>query len=263
MAMVSYISAPYYFGQKTVLDGIGAVSKAAVVSDGKSAFGVGRNGIWWTDANTYRYIDEGYLHDYLQRNVNWGQQSKIVACRNDFTGCYEFFFPMGVSNVVNEGWSFDPRTGGWSPIPPASYKDERRLFQYPLVGDSAGKVAYDGSDPTAIRPLQLRTRPLLMQIQDPTGLMDAHTASRIDEVELLMKAAVGIQFRLGSSQQSVGPYEWSEWFDITPDSKTYTIGANPPDGVYWKLEFQSVVDNWDMDLQGFMLYGSVEGTKRD
>lgn len=261
MALVNYIGAPFYFGQRVVLDGIGAVGPCAVASDGSNNVGVGQGGIWWSDSSTYRYIDEGALHDYLQNNVNWSQAGKIQALRNDYTGCYEFFFPMGVSVDVTEGWSFDPRTGGWSKLPALSMKVERRLFGRPLIGTNGGKVQLDADDTAAAGALVLETRPLLMQVQSPNGLADAHTASKIDEVLLLVKAAVGIQFRLKSAHDAAGTYASSEWLAVEPLSKTVQMPAMP-DGVYWKLEFRSTLDDWTLDLQGFMLFGAVEGTQR-
>lgn len=262
MGLVSYISAPFYFGQKVVLDGIGAVSKNAVCSDGSNNFGVGRNGVWWTDGNSFKYIDEGYLHDYLQKNVNWAQKSKIFALRNDFTGCLEFFFPMLASLDVSEGWCFDPRTGGWSKLPPVRLKAERKLFEHVLSGGFDGKVNLDSAAATS-DPLALTTHPLLMQLQDPSGLLDVHNDSRVDEVELLVLAAQSVQVRLGCSENMLGPYTWSDWQNVSADSKTYKIGPELPTGVFWKLDFRSIADDWNLDLQGFMLFGQVDGTKKD
>jgi len=33
-------------------------------------------------------------------------------------------------------------------------------------------------------------------------------------------------------------------------------------GTYHKLEFESYADEWELDLQGFALFGVVEGQKR-
>ena len=261
VALVNYIGAPFYFGQRVVLDGIGAVGPCAVASDGSNNVGVGRNGIWWTDSNTYRYIDEGALHDYLQENVNWNQAGKIQALRNDFTGCYEFFFPMGVSFDVNEGWSFDPRTGGWSKLNGLSMKVERRLFGKPVIGSNDGKVLLDNGDAAATAALVLETKPLLMHIQSAEGFTDAHTASKVDEVVLLIKSASNVEFRVKSAHDSAGPYEETSWLPVQALSKTTDL-PHLPDGVYWKLEFRSTAANWDLDLQGFMLFGMIEGTKR-
>jgi len=261
MALVSYIADPYYFGQKVVLDGIGSVSKNGVTGDGKGNYGVGRNGVWWTDSNSYRYIDEGYLHDYLQDNVNWAQKSKIQAVRNDYTGCIEFFFPMVGSTIINEGWSWDPRTGGWSPIPPVAMKDERKLFNRPLVGLEDGTINQDMATRSPTRPLVLETKPLLMQLQSQAGLTDVHNSCRVDEVVLLLKRAKYLEFRVGSAEAQEEDFSWSPWMAIDPLSKTYLL-PHMPDGVYWKLEFRNTLEEWELDFQGFMLFGSLEGTKR-
>lgn len=261
MGLLSYIGAPFYFGQRTALDGIGASGKFSVASDGNNNFGVGRGGVWWTDGLSYRYIDEGYLHDYLQDNVNWAQQSKITACRNDYTGCMEFSFPMRGALEPNEAWSFDPRTSGWSPIPAFSLKDERRLFQKPIVGLSDGRVMRDQDLADGNAPLTLRTKPILPNATD--GAASPHVSVKVDEIILLAKKAAGVQFRLGGSQQMEGPYAWSPWQTIVTDSKTYTIADTPSDGVFFKLEFRSIADSWALDLQGFLLFGQVDGSKRD
>lgn len=261
MALVSYISAPFYFGQKMVLDGIGAVSKNSVASDGKNCVGVGFGGIWWTDSLSYRYIDEGYLHDYLQEEVNWDQAAKIQAMRNDFTGCFEFYFPMRDSLVVDEGWSFDPRTGGYSKLGGLSMKDERRIFRKPLVGTNDGLIQFDQNDPEAAAALVLETKPLLMMVQSAEGYVDSHTTARVDEVDLLIKTASNVEFRIKSSQEMHQDFEASPWLEVASEARTYKVPALP-DGVYWKLEFRSTADNWDLDMQGFMLFGAVEGTKR-
>jgi hypothetical protein len=260
MALVNYIGGTAVFGFKMALDGIGACGKFSVASTGKEHFGVGRGGIWWTDGLSYRYIDEGFLHDYLQDNVNWGQQSKITACRNDYTGCIDFAFPMGSALEPSEGWSYDPRTGGWTPIPPFTLKDERRLFGKPILGTSDGRVMRDQDNAGAAGPLTLRTKPLLMSQGGPAGL---HISTKIDEVVLLLKNKNDVQFRLGSSQHVEGPYVWSDWIETITGAATYQIGSTPADGVYWKLDFRSTQADWSMDLQGFMLFGVVEGTKRD
>lgn len=260
LALVSYISAPFYFGQKVVLDGIGAVGKYSVTGDGTSNYGVGRNGVWWTDGITSRYIDD-FLHDYLQKGVNWDQSSKIVAARNDVTNCIDFYFPMGESLTISEGWSYDPQTGGWSKLPPVALQVERKLFNRPLVGRDDGHVMRAQGDPTVAAPLNLVTKPILIPYQDPSGLSDAHIDSRVDEVELFVKIAVGVEFRVGSATKVEDAFEFTPWIVVQNRAATYTL-PNIPSGVYWKLAFRSVVDEWDLDLQGFMLYGAVEGTKR-
>lgn len=262
MALVSYISSPFYFGQKVVLDGIGACGQFSVGSDGASNFGVGRNGVWWTDSNSYRYIDEGWIKDYLQDNVNWDQAAQIIAARNDVTNCWEFHFPTGLSTVNNEAWAFDPRNKGWSKLPAYAVLDERKVLNKPLAGTVDGNIKLLSDNSALAAPLALVTRPLLMQYRSQMGLEDVHTDTRIDEVEMLVKDCANVQFRVESSQKIEGPYSVTDWINLEAKGYTYRL-PQLPSGVYHKLRFQSIADDWDLNLQGFMFFGEVEGTKRD
>lgn len=269
MALVTFINSPFYFGQKTVLDGIGAVGKKAVISDGANNFGVGRNGIWWTDSHTYRYIDEGRMRDYFQENVNWAQASKIIAVRNDITNTLEFFFPMRGARVINEGWSFDPRDTSWSKLLPTCFKVERKLFDYPLEGDFVGRVWLSQSEemPTALdailSELYLQTKPMPAQFQSSHGLTDVHIDSEMHEIDLLLKEAEHVEMRYGSSTEINETPKWGSWRPISVGAKTYRAEAGIPSGVYHHLAFQSTAANWKFNLQGFLIFGSIEGTKRD
>jgi len=264
LALVRYVGAPFIFGQKTTIDGIGAIGKAAVASDTRINVGLGRAGAWWTDGNSSRYIDEGFLANYLQDEVNWDQAAKSVVCRNDFTGCFEFHMPMHSSLDVNEAWSWDPRTGGWSPCPPYAMMDERRLFEHVLYGDGAGNVLFGDFDPSAAAPLVLETKPLVMQTEE-----SPHVVSRVDEIDLLLHKATGIEFRIGCSDEPNGTWEWSEWQPAEAGARIYQVpasddsGAPLPEQPYWKVGFRSAagLNNWDLDLQGFLLYGVPVGTK--
>lgn len=262
LAMVQYISAPYYFGQRVALDGIGCVGKKAVAGDGQRNFGVSRNGIWMTDGISFKYIDVGLLRDYLQDNVNWDQASKVFVCRNDYRGTFEFFFPMGANLECSEGWSYDPMTGGWSLLPAFTAKDERRLFPRPIAGNSGGYVYLDEADKTGVGALTLRSKPMLIQVSDGTNITDGHIVARLDEVQIFARVAVNVEFRVGSLMNSGDTPVWSGWKPVPQDSSTISVDDLTVDGVYHVIDFRSTANNWDLDLQGFQLFGTPDGTKR-
>ena len=257
MALVNYINAPFIFGQQMVLDGIGAIGKAAVASDTKVNVGVGRAGCWWTDSNSARYVDEGYLATYLQENVNWDQGAKIVVGRNDYTGTFEFHFPMRGDADINEAWAWDQKTGGWSPVPFASMMDERRLFSYPVQGSDNGYVNLSDFDAAANTPLSLVTKPLVMQTAK-----SPHEVIRVDEVDILLHEAKGIEWRLGCCDEPLGNYEWTGFQAVDAGAEVLEV-TELPEQPYWRLELRSVpgVNDWQLDLQGFLLYGLTTGTK--
>jgi len=262
MALVRYIGAPFVFSQRTTLDGIGCVGKYAVATDTRQNVGVSRAGCWWTDGNSSRFIDEGYLSDYLQDNVNWDQAAKIVVGRNDYTGCFEFHFPMLGSHNVSEAWSWDPRNGAWSPTPAYTCMDERRIFQHVLYGDLVGKLLFGDFNEDGVAPLALRTRPLMM-----TGAAEsAHIVSRVDEYDLLLHAAEGIEVRIGCCGEPNGVWRWAPWQTAAAGNRIMTVPLQEdntplPENPYWKLEFRSTITDWALNLQGFVLYGISTGTK--
>ena len=257
MKLVNFIGSPYWFGQGGLMDGIGAIGKAAVASDLRQNVGMGRAGAWWTDGNSARYIDEGYLANYFQDNVNWDQGAKIVVGRNDYTGTFEFHIPKAGSNAINEAWAWDPKTGGWSPVPFASMMDERRLFSYPVQGFNNGYVELADYDLLANTPLSLETKPLVMQTED-----SPHTVMRVDEVDLLLHDANHLEFRLGCCDEPNGDWEWDEWQEASTGARVYEIGELP-EQPFWKVALRSTPgqNDWRLDLQGFLLYGTRTGAK--
>lgn len=257
LGLIKYVGSPFQFGQKTVIDGIGAIGKAAVASDLRVNVGVGRAGCWWTDGNSARYIDEGYLATYLQDNVNWDQGGKIVVGRNDYAGTFEFHFPMRESNVINEAWAWDPKTGGWGPVPFASAMDERRLFHFPIQGSNDGLVNLTDYDAEAATPLNLVTKPLIMQTAE-----SPHVVARVDELDMLLHVAEHIEYRLGCSDEPNGDWEWTEWAQIEAGARVKEI-TELPEQPFYKLALRSEPghDDWDIDLQGFLLYGVPVGGK--
>ena len=259
MALVRYIGAPFILGQKTTIDGIGAIGKGAVASDGQTNVGVGRAGCWWTDGISNRYIDEGWIANYLQDNVNWDQGAKITVARNDYEGTFEFSFPMRGSLEPNEAWAWDPKTGGWSPVDKFfSYMDERRLFNYPVKGFGNGEVHLsDYENALTQEPLSLVTKPLVMQTSD-----SPHVVCRVDELDLLLHSAVNVEFRVGCSDEPDGDYDWTEWLEAKVGAVVEPLTALP-EAAYFKLALRSVPGrtDWDLDLQGFLLYGLPVGSK--
>ena len=258
LALVRYIGEPFIFGQKTTIDGIGAIGKAAVATDTRVNVGVSRSGVWWTDGISSRYIDEGYLSNYLQDNVNWLQGAKIAAARNDYTGCFEFTFPMLGSNVVNETWAWDPKTGGWSKVSVWSVMDERRLFEHPVQGLNNGQVHLsDFVNPVPVLPLVLETKPLIMQTAE-----SPHVVTRIDEVDLFLHKARNLELALASAATPLGPWEWSEWQTVEAGAPVTEV-PELPEAPFWKLALRTqpgYEQDWDIDLQGFLLYGTTVGS---
>lgn len=263
MFSINWVGAPYYFGQTKLLEGIGAIGKQAICADGRVIYGCGRNGLWRTDGMMFEYIDELHIKDYLQRNVNWDQSSKILCFKNDITGCIEFSFPMGAELTLTEGWSYDPRYGGFSQVPPNQSGASRVVLERPLGGTTDGKIEYLEFDDLAAGPLDLRSRGLTVQ-RDNQAI---HVGAIMDEAEVFVHRAKNVAFRVGTSQNpdwdgSDTGWDFTEWMDLNPEQITYQLNWHVS-GVYHRIEFKSLEDMWELDLQGFALFGTVDGQKRE
>jgi len=101
------------------------------------------------------------------------------------------------------------------------------------------------------------------QIQTEHGLTDIHVEAELHEIDILFKSVSNVEVAIGVSTESSGAVTWSGWLPTTAGTSTIRAPAGLPSGVYHHLKFRSTADNWDMNLQGFLIYGSIEGTKRD
>jgi hypothetical protein len=263
MSFIRYIGGTSVFGFNPGLDGIGAIGKAAVATDTRVNVGMSRDGAWWTDGNTFKFIDEGIIKDYFQDNINWAQGGKICVSRNDATSCFEFRFPKFPSMEVNEAWSWNPTSGGWSQLPFAgSQATERRLFDYPIVGGVDGKVYLGDFDYSAAQPLALSTKPLML-VQEDGSNRGTHIVSHVDELELWLKDAAFIEARVGCAEEPEGPWEWDDWRAVDVGCKIVELGYLP-EMPLWKIQLRSIAGHdtdWRLNLQGLFLYGPSTGTK--
>lgn len=287
MAIVSFIGSPFYFGQKVLLTGIGLVGPEALVAAGNLNYGISRQGIWMTDGNDYKYIDQGRLNTYLQDNVNWSAATRCIAVRNDILRTVEFYFPMGTSVELTEGWSYDPRTQAFTELPPIAFYDESLALALPVVADHSGAVLLESGQNFSTADLLLCSKPLLMQVQSQSGLTDVHFVSKVDGIELFLHDVQNCRMRIGSSMEYNGTINWSPYIELSADKSTYDVPAGQPDGVYWFLEFSNdspgvavvedgevvleagedvvavdLASSWKFNLQGFLLYGTIHGGKQ-
>lgn len=286
VAEVSYIGSPFYFGQRLLFDQIGVCGKKAVTTDGAAVYGMSRDGAFAMTLQEYRFIDEERIQTYFQENVNWGVQEQIIVARNDTQRTIDFLLPMHGSAVVNEGWSFDPTSGSWSPIDPVRFQDSRQVDQYTVAGESNGDVVWLEAGVGGDEPLVLETRPLLLQGRTMSGVTENHLDVLVQEVDLLLKSVENVQMAIGSTNDLNAGFTWTDWIDLVEGQVTYLVPEGLPSGAYWKLKFQSILQEtnvtsggelvtattvpvtvsdpdfyWNFNLQGFMLYGELEGTR--
>lgn len=250
--------APFWFGVTRGPNGIGAVGKMAVCSDGRLNYGVSRQGIWMTDGFTYEYIDTlpgREMQRWLQDNVNWAQASKIVARRNELAGTIDFALPLGTSLEPNTVLRWHIRDKHWTQLTRAmSSADERRVTSSPVSATPGGHILLDeqgsawaGDDAEA----RATTRPLM--------LGTPHVAAYIDEVQVLTRTPGTLQWRLGVQLNLDDPIDWTPWASALPNMETHHVRL---EGTYFTFQVRSTsaTDVWD--FSGFLLYGAGDGLDR-
>jgi len=135
------VPAPDYFGIRPLLSGIGALSKASVVSVERLQYGMGPRGIWAHDGSQVQYIDTPDVHDYIYSNINQAQASKCVAAFDSVENLVMFFWPSGGSIYLDLGVAFNRNNATWTKLSFArTASSPGYAFEGALTGSREGDV---------------------------------------------------------------------------------------------------------------------------
>jgi hypothetical protein len=139
---VAYVGAPSYFTYSgPVLEGIGAVSKHAVVSVGRKHYGMSGDGIWVTDGFEYQYIDESFVHKTVYDNLNFDLLDIIVGWHDIAESMVVWFYPSIDATELDVGIGYNYVTGAWTKLSYArTFGTAKHVFNKALLGDSAGNI---------------------------------------------------------------------------------------------------------------------------
>jgi len=108
-----FIGAPFYFGQDHLIQGAGAVSRRAVVTIDRIAYGFGPDGIWETDGATLNQISAPAIHKYVYEDAYDDTKPEQVVAWTDQDNTQVFWsFPN--KSGSGETISFDRRQRVWS-----------------------------------------------------------------------------------------------------------------------------------------------------
>lgn len=247
MFVVNYLGAPNVFGYQSLLEGIGAVSKQAVVAVGRRNFGMSRQGLWWTDGTQFQYFDRGAVRDYLQNSVNWSQATKVAAVHDEEFHRIIWSYPKDSGGEPSESIVYDYKNGtftlfnfAWTSAVP------REVFSFPL-GASGDQNIYglnQGTNAnTSAMTKRVKSRPFSFGKGSALTLIDAIVAgfaSKDGEVEYRL----GVRDRLDDSPT------WTDWITL-PDGK----GPTYPDtsGRWIEIEIRSTElgASWGLDTLTF------------
>jgi len=248
LVLVRYLGPTQWFGTPNQgLQGIGAVSKRAVVSLGNINIGISRAGVFLTDGNSFTYIDRPYIDKWLQSNVNWATPDEIAGYWDDRLQAVVWALPLVTGGKV--GLTLDPKLAG-GPRPfsfiDADFKFglKRDVFEFPIT--SFGKVLYNVSLPDTV----------VGNFSASTHLFDAgdnQTYKSWDRVVLTGKIDPTSQIRFGyADEPQIEAIEWDNWSTI--DSSNVPFG--PRESIYLAMELKGTST---FRLSGLTVYGEKAG----
>jgi hypothetical protein len=108
-----YIGQPFIYGFEKIGSGCGLIAPQAVaiVAD-TSAFWMSTNGFWMYDGVVKPLQSD--VSDYVFRNMNSSQSSKVYAVHNSQYGEVWWFYPSATSNEIDSYVLYNYREGHWS-----------------------------------------------------------------------------------------------------------------------------------------------------
>lgn len=135
----TYIGAPYVYSFEKVGSGCGVISSQAVAAIDTAAMWMSRSGFWIYDGYVKPLTSD--VGDYVFKNINYTQASKIYAVHNSKYGEITWFYPSSQSTENDSYVTYNYREGHWA-IGSMSRTagTDRGVFTNPLMVSSDGYI---------------------------------------------------------------------------------------------------------------------------
>lgn len=139
--VVEFLNAPFYFGTRKLLDGIGSLGKHAICSAKGLLYGFSHRGIWRSDGASYEYIDTPAVRRYIFEDINSNQLSKAHCWHDLQDSSVTFYFPAESSSEPDKGLAFNYRDQNWAKITYGrSVAEDSGVFSVALLGSITGAI---------------------------------------------------------------------------------------------------------------------------
>lgn len=247
--LLEYVGSPSLrFRTRHVINGIGALSKQAVVPVSRINYGVGIQGFWKTDGNTFAYIDEPAVKDYFRSNLAAGQSSKVCAYHNEDETSVVWYFPT--TDEPDRGLVFNYSTNTWSILGYGRTTAlERNAYSTPISGGATGLLYQDNSGNDAgagAITSYARTKGLDFGEETYTKHI---TGLRINYI------GSGLRARIGYKNSEADALTWGSYKEIT--SGDLTPFRESGKLIYIEVQSQDTGDNWEIFSAD--IYGRIGG----
>jgi len=252
MFLVSYLANDLVFGYQPALNGIGAVSKKAVVPVGRQNYGLSEQGFFITDGQSFEYIDEPAIRTYYEENANKAQLSKAVAYHDEENTQVRWYFPTD-SVTITGGVSFNYKTNTWSILTATwSAGDERRVAEGPIVASEDGILYKSGTGNNASgSPLTAWVR------SKPIDMDNADLVKEIDSIRIGYTGS-GLTYRVGWSATEDGTINWQPYASMDTG---FTFQNLRTAGRWLHFELKTDTLNSTWEVSDVVFIGRMEGTR--
>lgn len=133
---VDYISRPYIFGYKKLLEGVGIYNSKCITLASKSIFGLGPNGIWTSDGSGFAFIDDERVGATIDEKLDTTQTGACLVGAWGILQHVFFFIPTAEEGVLCFGFNMANST--WAPLEWDRYCSWKQYWV-----DSAGTLYID------------------------------------------------------------------------------------------------------------------------
>lgn len=97
LSIGTFVGGASVFGYRTMVEGIGAVSRRSVVRVDPYNYGLCETGVFRTDGMSFQYLDEPAMRAWLKANVDWSRRTKIWGFHDVERHCVTWHFQNNVA----------------------------------------------------------------------------------------------------------------------------------------------------------------------
>jgi len=194
LAIGRYVGSPNWWGFKRAIKGIGAVSSKSVVEAGIFHYGMMQNGIFVTDGNSNKWIDDPAMQKWVIDTVNWDQAKYIWGFHDDYLRAVTWYFLNVDLQWQSISYHYDAKVFTKGNLQ-ATAGAPRDSLAVPTIADLAARVNFwqQGNTFRGVDvPFSLKTKPLdfgardfakLLQLIKVDGEWDSEVRLRVGQTD--------------------------------------------------------------------------------
>lgn len=231
--VATYIGPPYVYSFERAGTGCGVISKQAVGVNDNAAIWMSRSGFWYYDGFVKPLTCD--VSDYIYKNLNNNQASKIYCVHNSRFGEMWWFYPSATSNEVDSYVSFNYREGHWAIGTLArSAGTDAGVFINPILVSPNGYVYehevgfdYDGATPYAESgPIEIATGDRVVSV---TGMVpDEATQGDV-------QARFSTRFYPNAPEFNYGPYTMANPTSVRLTGRQIAVRIEGVTNTNWRV----------------------------